>query len=70
MPIECLLLKNVPLPIQYCPDPECGAPNPDFMRGQVQSRWRRLLGLPYCCLICWECKAIVGYEKPPVDTTP
>jgi hypothetical protein len=35
-----------------------------FMRGTVQSGWRKLFGLPYCCVICGECKKVVGYEKP------
>jgi len=71
MPIEYVLLKDAPVtPVKYtrfygmtCP--ECRAwPYKPFMRGQVQSWWRKLLGLPYCCIICERCKQIIGYEKP------
>jgi hypothetical protein len=51
-------------PIECCP--KCKAtPFMPFLRGQVQRHPRRwLVGprRPYCALICWECKEIVGYE--------
>ena len=62
MPIEVELLKRAPLSREQCP--KCGAEFPDFLRGQVQSSWRRLLGLPYCAVICHKCKRIIGWEKP------
>ncbi len=63
MPIEAHRLQGT-LPAQrICPDHP--AARNDFMRGQVQSAWRRLFGLPYCAVICAECKDIIGWEKPP-----
>ncbi len=62
MPIEVVELASKPQPLEACP--ECGAkPFDAFMRGQVQSTWRYFLGLPYCAVICFSCKDIVGYEK-------
>jgi hypothetical protein len=62
MPIEYTLLKDKPIPLKDCP--YCGEPFEPFLRGQVQSALRRFFKRPYCALICWECKAVVGYEKP------
>lgn len=62
MPIEYLLLKNAPYAREKCK--RCGGPFPEFMRGIVQSRWRRLLHLPYCAVICHKCKNCIGWEKP------
>jgi hypothetical protein len=63
MPIEYMLLKDASVPLDACP--KCSAtPFYPFMRGQVQSAWRRFFRKPYCCLICWNCKEIVGYENP------
>lgn len=63
MPIEYALLKDAPEPLEECP--KChAAPFRAFMRGQVQSAWRKLWRRPYCCVICASCKEIVGYEKP------
>jgi len=62
MPIETVLLRQAPLPLQFCP--KCRRRFEPFMRGEVQSFWRRLFGRPYCCVICRMCKEIVGYEKP------
>lgn len=63
MPIEYTLLRNAPEPRVQCP--KCGAqPFRAFLRGQVQSMWRDWLGLPYCCVICANCKKVVGYERP------
>ncbi len=67
MPIECSLLDDAPVPVITCPD--CGdSPLRAFMRGQVQrlpflwyAPWRKR---PYCAVICWHCKGIVGYETP------
>jgi hypothetical protein len=70
MPIESFLLENAKSPIHVCP--KCGTePFRPFMRGQVQrgyftfaflrALWRKE-HYPYCALICWECKEIVGYE--------
>lgn len=64
MPIEYALLKDLPEPFEICP--KCGsAPFESFLRGCVQ-RWpfKFLFWWPrkYCCVICWKCKEIVGYE--------
>lgn len=52
------------MPIEKCP--KCGAePFDPFLRGQVQRRkfkWFLWDPWPYCALICWNCKEIVGYE--------
>jgi hypothetical protein len=64
MPIECSQLEGTRQPLDKCP--RCGAyPFRAFMRGQVQRwPWKFLLWgkRPYCAVICWECKNIVGYE--------
>lgn len=69
MPIECTLLEGTRCALSECPN--CGAtPFDPFLRGLVQrSPWTwRTPWLPfgkprpYCTLICWECKEIVGYE--------
>lgn len=62
MPIEYVLLKNRPYAVEICR--HCGEKAPEFLRGMVQSSWRKLLGLPYCAVICHACKNITGYEKP------
>ena len=64
MPIECALLEGQPVTLERCP--KCGAqPFRPFLRGQVQ-RWpyKYLFWVPqpFCALICWTCKEIVGYE--------
>lgn len=61
-PIEVEQLSGAPPRLEWCPI--CACPFLPFMRGQVQSWWRRLFNRPYCCLICWSCKRIVGYEHP------
>ena len=69
MPIEFTQLKNAPSPLDSCP--KCGVePFEPFMRGQVQRAERTLFSWPpfkwrpYCALICYGCKDIVGYEAP------
>ena len=62
MPIECAQLRNAPYAREKCG--ECGAAFPEFVRGQVQSWWRKLRRLPYCAVICHECKEVIGWEKP------
>jgi len=62
MPIECEQLRGAPYAKEECK--HCGEPFPEFMRGQVQSTWRRLLGLRYCAVICHKCKKLTGWEKP------
>lgn len=63
MPMEYVQLMHQRVPLDHCP--KCGViPFVPFIRGTVQSWWRKLIGQPYCCLICSECKDIVGYEKP------
>lgn len=63
MPVEYSLLKDRAVPIGFCP--KCGTiPFRPFLRGDIQSQWRKWLRRPYCCLICTVCKEIVGYEKP------
>ena len=67
MPIEVVTLTNAPVPLSACPS--CGAaPFNPFLRGQVQRlpytlfSWPPFKQRPYCALICWQCKEIVGYE--------
>ena len=62
MPIEYKLLKNEPYAMEKCP--KCNQQFPEFMRGMVQSGWRKILRLPYCAVICHNCKEIIGWEKP------
>ncbi len=63
MPIEYTQLRDRPMTVIACH--ECGWRLADpFMRGMVQSWWRRLLGMSYCAVICENCKNIVGWEKP------
>lgn len=62
MPIEWEQLRYAPPALKKCK--YCSAPNPDFMRGEVQSTWRRILRLPYCAVICHRCKRLTGWEKP------
>jgi len=66
MPIEYDLLKDYPMSLEICP--KCGAdPFRQFLRGQIQRCKRKwLIGSKqdYCAVICWGCKAIVGYESP------
>lgn len=70
MPVEVLLLRGEPVALEACP--KCAArPLEPFMRGQVQ-RWPWRLRFrwpwsffeerPYCAVICWACKEIVGWE--------
>ena len=62
MTIEFAQLKDAPPAKARCEfHPHAGN---DFMRGQVQSNWRRVLGFAYCAVICTECKQIIGWEKP------
>jgi hypothetical protein len=42
--------------------PKCGCTDTTFLRGLVQSGWRRFLGLHYCAVICCGCKQIMGFE--------
>lgn len=69
MPIEFAMLKDKPPPFDECPN--CHArPFDPFMRGMVQVfRWFGLRKR-YCCVICYECKEIVGYEDPDGEATP
>lgn len=60
MPIEFVLLANMPEPYDLCP--KCGARFESFLRGMVQSQWRKFCKRPYCCIICSKCKDIIGYE--------
>lgn len=66
MPVEVLHLANAEIPIENCP--RCHATFRPFLRGQVQRSprpwWRLFWGpfRPYCALICWACKNIVGWE--------
>lgn len=62
MPNEYEKLKGAPYAKEECP--KCGGAFPEFMRGMVQSGWRKLLRLPYCAVICHHCKEIIGWEKP------
>lgn len=62
MPIEYSLLQNKPSPLERCPN--CGHIFVPFLRGMVQSWWRKLFRRPYCAVICYACKEIVGHEKP------
>lgn len=62
MPKEVDLLKSSPVFYSKCP--KCWAPFHTFMRGEVQSWWRRFFDFPYCAVICLNCKNIVGWEHP------
>lgn len=55
-----LELKDAPPPGYECA--ACGERVVPFLRGLVISFWRKLLGRPYCCVICSNCKEIVGHE--------
>jgi len=66
MPIEYTQLKNEPYALEECK--HCGAGFPEFMRGQVQSGWRKFFGMAYCAVICHECRDITGWEKPSLHT--
>lgn len=63
MPIEVILFEKLrPEPFEECLN--CGdKPFKSFMRGQVINYWRKLFRLPCWCIICSECKEIVGHEK-------
>lgn len=62
MPKEFRELEKQPQPLSNCP--RCGAPFECFLRGLVQSYWRKLLRMPYCTVICGSRKEIVGHERP------
>lgn len=62
MPVEYEKLRAAPYAKEECQ--KCGQPFPNFMRGQVQSDVRRFFGLPYCAVICHNCKRVIGWEKP------
>ncbi len=75
MPRECDTLARQAAPIERCPS--CGhTPFDPFLYGQVQRSpfpwWTWLIPLgplfvkerPYCSLICWGCKEIVGHVHP------
>lgn len=62
MPLEAETLRRYPYAREKCS--KCGEPFPEFMRGQVQSTWRKFFGLPYCAVICHRCKQVIGWEKP------
>ena len=55
-------LKHEPEPLEKCP--RCGAVFMCFLRGMVHNFWRKLFCLEYSCVICQNCKEVVGYEKP------
>jgi len=57
---EYVRLLNAPNPLQKCP--KCGDTFEPFLRGCVYSFWRRLFGMRSTCLICENCKEIVGHE--------
>lgn len=60
MPIECETLKDKPTKNQC---QKCKSKFEPFMRGQVQSFFRRVFGMNYCAIICRKCKEIVGWES-------
>jgi hypothetical protein len=67
MPTEFMLLQHETEPFAKCP--KCGVePFESFLRGMVQRRKRKwfLFGRewPYCSIICWKCKEIVGHQHP------
>ena len=63
MPIEALLLEGKPTPFVACP--KCGKSFDPFLRGQVaRFDWFGLRKRIWC-LICRQCKEIVGYEDAP-----
>lgn len=66
MPPEFDQLKDKPAPINRCPF--CDArPLVPFLRGMIQRRkrgWWFMAPVPYCAVICSECKEIVAWEAP------
>lgn len=60
---EYVLLREKPYKHYRCP--ECGAKNPEFLRGLVQ-RSKRFLWVKrdYCAVICHNCKNIIDWESP------
>lgn len=62
MPWEFGALKDQSEPLERCP--LCGASFESFLRGMVQSSWRKFFRIEYCAVICRACKEIVGYEHP------
>ena len=66
MPPEAGMLSDRPPPVDKCP--ACDRrPFDPFLRGHVQSGWRRFWGRPYCAVICCHCKEIVGWEHPTME---
>ena len=70
MPIEVKLLEYQPYAVGKCPN--CKKIFTPFLRGQVQRSerflrilWRR----PYCAIICYKCKKIIGWESPEQNLT-
>jgi hypothetical protein len=62
---EYRILKDraVPGVAQTCS--YCGLPTEKlFMRGMVQSWWRKFWGRPYCACICPHCEEITAWERP------
>ena len=69
MPTEFALLKNEPPTYTECP--KCKhKPFENFLRGQVQrgKKWFWLIKRPYCVVICYNCKEILGHESLPKET--
>jgi len=71
MPIEFTMLQDKPEALTECPN--CGAePFESFLRGQVQRAKRTLFSWPpfklrpYCSVVCYSCKEVVGHELPTV----
>lgn len=61
MAIEYEILKDRQAPCLRCP--KCWSrPFIPFLRGQVESPWRKFLGRPYMAVICTYCHEIVGHE--------
>lgn len=58
---EAVLLAKDGCPVTRCP--ACSMRFEPFLREQVGGPWwRSILGLPNFCLICRDCKKVVGYE--------
>lgn len=60
MNLEYVRLRDATLPFEKCP--KCLQTFEQFLRGLVCSYWRKWFGRRYSCVICRNCKEIVGYE--------
>jgi len=62
MPWESEILESYREAYKKCY--KCNQPFHGFIRGIVQSSWRKFLGFGCCAIICQRCTNIIGWEKP------